>query len=117
MPENYEFVIDLTEETEEPVVLEVPADEPITLEAITGDVSINNDWIEETLVGVIDGVNKIFTTINNYKSGSTRIFINGLKQKRGIHYTESGPKEITFSEAPSNNGFNDELIINYIMEI
>ena len=116
MPEIDEYIIDLSA-VEEPVELEIPEDEPITLEAVTGDVSINNDWIEETLTGTIYGVNKIFTTQNNYQSGKTRVFINGLKQKLGVGYTESGPKEITLSEAPSNSGFNDELIINYIMEI
>lgn len=116
MAEIDELIIDLSA-VDEPVNLEVPADEPITLEAITGDVAINNDWIEEQLTGTINGINKIFTTQNNYQSGKTRVFINGLKQQLGVGYTESGPKEITFSDAPSNNGFNDVLIINYIMEI
>jgi len=111
-----DYIIDLSA-VEEPVTIEVPADDPITLEAVPGDVTINNDWIEETLIGTIDGVNKVFTTQNNFQSGKTRVYINGLKQKLGVGYTETGSNQITFSEAPSNNGFNDELIINYIMEI
>lgn len=116
MPENYEFIIDLTEETEEPIILEIPEEEPITMELITGNYEVYNDWIEETLTGTIDGSNKVFTTQHNYKSGTTRVFINGLKQKLGVGYSETDSNEITFSESPSAVGFIDELIINYIKE-
>ena len=71
------------------------------------------DPVEEILTGVIDGVNKIFTTANNFKAGSTKVFKNGLKQVLGVHYTETDTNEITFVDAPDAIGFEDILIINY----
>ena len=71
------------------------------------------DPVEEILTGVIDGVNKVFTTSDNYKSGSTKIWRNGLKQLSGTHYSETGVNEITFVDAPDAIGFEDILIINY----
>ncbi len=87
----------------------------VSFQVNTGSVNINI-LQTETLIGTIDNVNKIFTTINNFKKNSSQVFINGLRQTLESHYTESGANEITFSEAPSNVGFQDELIINYIKE-
>lgn len=115
MPEIDEYIIDLSA-VEEPVEIESPQDDPLKLDFISGGIEYYNDWIEEKLSGVIDGENTVFTTLNNYKSGSTRVFINGLKQTQGTSYVESGNRIITFSEPPSANGFEDELIINYIKE-
>lgn len=81
----------------------------------TGTVNVNY-LFSETLTGTINNENKIFTTSNNYKTNSSQIFVNGIRQKLGTHYIESGANEITFSEAPSNIGYEDELIINYILE-
>jgi len=50
LSENYEFIIDLTS-VEEPIILEVPSAEPITLEMISGDVIINSDkYIEKSVI-------------------------------------------------------------------
>ncbi len=87
----------------------------VSFQVATGTVNINNIQTE-ALIGVIDGVNKVFTTIKNFKANSSQVFVNGLRQTLGTHYTESGANEITFSDAPSNVGFEDELIINYIKE-
>jgi hypothetical protein len=82
----------------------------------TGSVNIVNTLIEEELAGIIDGVNKIFTTTKNFRSGSAKVFINGIKQRPGESFTETANNEITFSEAPSIIGFPDYLIINFIEE-
>ena len=87
----------------------------VSFQVASGTVNINNT-VNEVLIGAINNVNKVFTTTYNFKANSSQIFINGLRQTLGSHYTESGVNEITFSDAPSNVGFEDELIINYIKE-
>lgn len=87
----------------------------VSFQVNTGSVNINI-LQTETLIGAIDNVNKVFTTTDNFKANSSQVFINGLRQKLGTHYVESGANEITFSDAPSNVGYQDELIINYIKE-
>jgi len=42
LPENYEFTIDLTA-VEESIQLEVPGEDPITIEVIAGEVAIDSD--------------------------------------------------------------------------
>ncbi len=50
MPENIEYIIDLTS-VEEPIILEVPSDESINIEMISGDVIIDSDkYIEKTVI-------------------------------------------------------------------
>lgn len=50
MAENIEYIIDLTS-TEEPIILEVPSDESINIEMISGDVIIDSDeYIEKTVI-------------------------------------------------------------------
>ena len=65
----------------------------------------------ETPVGVKNGINKIFTVLSPYVLKSTALYINGLRLKINVAYTESNPAEITFDEAPY---LIDELIIDYI---
>lgn len=88
----------------------------ITFTVNTGSVYITPVLIEEQLTGTIDGLNKIFTTTKNFRSGSAKVFINGIKQKPGVSFTETANNEITFSDAPTAIGFEDELFINYIEE-
>lgn len=64
----------------------------------------------EVPAGLKNGVNKIFTTQDNYSPASTSVFLNGLRQALNFSYTESGVKEITFDEAPYQT---DDIIINY----
>ena len=98
----------MTNDTEK-IVLDL-RDDPAPTVRITTETKLIAP-VHEELTGEIDGENKIFATTLNYKIGSTEVFINGLKQKLGTHYTESGDKEITFIDA---NEFEDELLINYI---
>ena len=59
---------------------------------------INHD---DDLVGDKDGVNKIFTLSQTFVSGSTRVYLNGIRQRPGASYdyVESG-QTIVFYEAP-----------------
>jgi hypothetical protein len=63
--------------------------------------------------GNIDGVNTTFTTHYNYKPGTTKVFLNGMRQREGVvyDYYENGTNEIEFAEAPSGA---DTIIIDYI---
>jgi hypothetical protein len=61
--------------------------------------------------GVKNSVNTKFTTALPFLSGSTKLFINGLRQILNIHYTESDIKEITIPDGVYNS---DILTIDYI---
>ena len=60
--------------------------------------------------GVINGVNKVFTTDFVFMTTSTGVFVNGLRQVRGPHYAETTSQSITFDEAP---WVNDIVTIDY----
>ena len=66
----------------------------------------------EQLQGTINNINKTFTTLHNIHAGSSAVFINGIKQRLNIDYTEFG-NSIIFDEAPNTSGFNDDLYIIY----
>lgn len=66
-------------------------------------------FCEEKLNG-IDGLNTIFATSQNFKNGSTQLFLNGLKE---MNYIEISNNHINTLFTPSINGFDDELIIRY----
>lgn len=75
--------------------------------------SLNLDYltpIQEHLIGVIDGVNTVFTTTYSYKPGSLTFFLNGLKES---HFQETAENEITLSYAPQTTGFTDILEVIY----
>lgn len=83
---------------------------------------IYSRWVfNERLTGVIDGVNKVFTTLNNFNVNTITVLVNGLKQTPGLHYTITGSNQITFVEAPqtavqSGNDIDDILEINYFID-
>jgi hypothetical protein len=64
------------------------------------------------LTGTQDGVNLDFTLPDVYMAGSTGIYRNGLRERRGIDYTESNPilGTITFTTAPQSD---DDLTADY----
>jgi len=68
--------------------------------------TVNN----EVPAGLVNGSNKIFTTVKEYITSSTSVFLNGLKQKLSISYTETGANQITFDDAPITG---DQIIIDY----
>jgi len=85
-------------QTEGRVIISIPRND------ITGNTG---------LVGSIDGMNKVFTTLYPFKLESTILFVNGVKQKLGVDYNETYYNEITFVEAPKNTEFIDSLEILY----
>lgn len=76
-------------------------------------VNSGGNYICETLEGEINGVNTVFNTSYNYEVNTTRVYINGLLQRRGVDYNELGVRTIEFTDAPSARGFTDNLIVIY----
>lgn len=68
---------------------------------------------DSAVIGTRNSVNKIFTVSSNFVTGSTRVFVNGLRYSNGItyDYTETAANQITFTNAPDNG---DLIIIEYI---
>lgn len=62
---------------------------------------------------IINGQNQVFTTSVSYISGTTRVYVNGLRMDRGEDYAEAAPNQIQFfGNAVPDTGSN--LIIEYI---
>lgn len=92
-----------------------------TVTAVWEDISSINILSTESLVSDYDthitgsrnSVNKIFTLRYAYTSGSTRVFVNGIRYSPGAlnDYTESAVNQITFTNAPDDG---DVLVVDYI---
>jgi hypothetical protein len=64
----------------------------------------------EVPTGSINSSNTVFTTAGDFETGTTRVYLNGIRQKLSTDYTETDTDEITFTVAPTTG---DELIIDY----
>jgi hypothetical protein len=95
--------------------IKLTKERPIVIRFGKGSVAAIGGGVfkEESLHGTIDGSNKTYTTTQEFITGSTWVFINGLKQRLNIDYVESGNNSIEFTESPSNVSFDDELTIIY----
>ena len=76
---------------------------------INGSSSLLQD---ETPTGTVNGTNTAFTTTRPYIANTLEVFINGVKQKRGTHFTETTPTSGTFTmgDAPLTG---DDIMVNY----
>lgn len=87
-----------------------------TWKPFLGDVPAPSNSIvsNNTPTGDIDGTNTVFTTGQPYIPGSLEVYVNGLLQVSGIHYTETNPAtgEFTFDEAPLTG---DNIVCNYMV--
>jgi hypothetical protein len=74
--------------------------------------SLYTDY-DVTVVGLRNSVNKVFTTSFSFVSGSTKVYVNGIRYTPGASYDyqETGANQITFTNAPDSG---DLLIIEYI---
>ena len=72
----------------------------------------NSTILDETPAGTINGSNTTFTTARAYIAGSLQVFINGVKQKRTTHFTETTPASgiFTMGDAPLTG---DDIMVNY----
>lgn len=72
-----------------------------------------SNFVTEYISSAIpNGSTVTFTTANNYVSGTTKVFLNGLRMYKGasFDYTESAANAITFNYAPIAG---DLIIIDY----
>jgi hypothetical protein len=60
--------------------------------------------------GTPDGIVTAFTTAFSYVPLSTVVFLDGIRMRRGVDYTESAAQQITFSSAPATGS---EILIDY----
>lgn len=76
----------------------------------TGDLIIDYDV---NITGSRNSTNKVFTTSQNFQSGSTRVFINGIRLTKGASYdySETASNQITFTNAPDTG---DLIVIDYL---
>lgn len=72
----------------------------------------NSTILDETPAGTVNGSNTTFTTARAYIAGSLQVFINGVKQKRTTHFTETTPASgiFTMGDAPLTG---DDIMVNY----
>lgn len=77
---------------------------PVTYERVQ-DFSSN-----ATIVGAIDGLNTIYDSSQNFEPGTMEIMLNGVDLSIDDDYTETGPNEVTFVEAPE---IGDKIIFRY----
>ena len=67
-----------------------------------------NETPEDVFTG--DGSEVVFTLAEAYEAGSTKVYVNGLRQLRGVDYNEENETDIRFVEAPETD---DVIIVDY----
>jgi hypothetical protein len=65
----------------------------------------------ETPTGIIDGVNKNYTSAYLYSPNQLAVFLNGMRQRRTDDYAETGAQSFSFVSAPLPG---DSLSIDYV---
>jgi len=55
-----------------------------------------NIILNTQLIGILNGINKMFNTPSNYRSGKISLLCNGQALHSTEDFTETGPNEITF---------------------
>jgi hypothetical protein len=75
--------------------------------------AIANILYSESLIGTVDGVNKVFNTTYSYTATKTYPYKNGQQLIAPDDYAESDDKEITLTFAPK---VGDVLFIQYIRQ-
>ena len=76
-------------------------------------VSVDYEEITEQLIGVINDSNATFTTTFPFQPDTEIVFINGIKQKKPIHYNTVGNNTVIFSDSPL---VGEILEINYVKQ-
>lgn len=64
----------------------------------------------ETPTGATNGTNAVYTLADNYQSGTTAVYLNGLRE---THYTETGLDTITFDDPPIAG---DTINVDYLID-
>lgn len=70
--------------------------------------------VSEIPIGVIDGINKIFTLSLPAVSDTMSVFLNGIKES---DFTVDTTTQFTMANAPKNTGFTDKIEVIYTKKI
>lgn len=65
------------------------------------------------IAGNRNSINKTFVLSANYMTGTTRVYMNGIRLTPGAEYdyVEAGTNQITFTNAPDPG---DQIVVDYI---
>ena len=83
---------------------------PALLSLVNSALQPEQQIIGETPLGDVNGINAIFTTINNLIPNSEEVYVNGSRQKKPDDYNISG-QNITFTFSPQ---LTETILIDYI---
>lgn len=84
---------------------------PVVLTITGGGGNYKTDYTYN-VVGVKNNINMVFNTTSNYKPGTTKVYLNGVRLTpgAGYDYQETGANQITFEFAPHPT---DQITIDY----
>lgn len=82
-------------------------------QGIQGPPGTNSPIAGDTLTGVQNGSNEVYTTSHAFVASSTAVYRNGLREELGVGYTESGSAQITFTTPPLSS---DVITIDYLAQ-
>ena len=80
---------------------------------ITAIKEIDVKLIDEELIGVVDGVNRIFATSKPHEPGTITLFRSGMKYRDFTEVPESDTL-IELEEAPLSDGITDKIEATYL---
>lgn len=69
--------------------------------------------VAEVPTGTKNGTNVTFTVGHNFRTASTAVYRNGLREHLGVGYTEASANTLTFSTAPLSD---DDLLVDYVLQ-
>jgi len=79
----------------------------------------NGPVFDETPGGLINGSNTTLTTARPYVPNTLSYYVNGYKQKRGVHFFETSPAtgQFTVSDAPLGGTDPDDVMVDYWYQV
>jgi hypothetical protein len=88
------------------------ADGSVTTSTFLVSGSFISDY-DNAITGLRNSSNKVFTLTQNYQTGTTKVYVNGIRYSPGAgnDYTESSSNQITFTNAPDAG---DLILVDYI---
>ena len=69
--------------------------------------------VHEDAIGLVDGVNKIFTASFPFVSGTLIVYLNGLEQRSPDDFVEIDNQTFEFTQAPVAGGSPDVVTIMF----
>jgi hypothetical protein len=68
--------------------------------ALISGVTVDPIVVDAAFTGDIDGANDTYTMPDNFVADTVAVYRGGIRQKRGVHFTESAPNQIVMAEPP-----------------